>query len=104
MRRFTRISAVAVTSALALTSLTACGGDSTSASGDKNDKVKIMVGGLDKVIYLPAMLTERLGYFKEEGFRSSSSPSPRASRPRRPWSPATSRAQSASTTTPSTFR
>ena len=26
-----------------------------------------MVGGLDKVIYLPAMLTQRLGYFKDEG-------------------------------------
>ena len=26
-----------------------------------------MVGGLDKVIYLPAMLTEQLGYFKDEG-------------------------------------
>ncbi|MFF2327269.1 MULTISPECIES: ABC transporter substrate-binding protein [unclassified Streptomyces] len=65
MRTSTRISAVAVAGALALTSLTACGGDSTS--GGKNDKVKIMVGGLDKVIYLPAMLTERLGYFKEEG-------------------------------------
>jgi len=26
-----------------------------------------MVGGIDKVIYLPAMLTEQLGYFKDEG-------------------------------------
>jgi NitT/TauT family transport system substrate-binding protein len=26
-----------------------------------------MVGGLDKVIYLPAMLTQRLGYFDSEG-------------------------------------
>ncbi|MEU9133701.1 ABC transporter substrate-binding protein [Kitasatospora sp. NPDC048540] len=30
-------------------------------------KVKIMVGGLDKVIYLPAMLTQRLGFFAEAG-------------------------------------
>ncbi|MER5611000.1 ABC transporter substrate-binding protein [Streptomyces sp. NPDC002215] len=67
MRASTRIPALAVVGVLALTSLTACGGDSTSASGDKNDRVKIMVGGLDKVIYLPAMLTERLGYFKDEG-------------------------------------
>ncbi|XVQ87293.1 ABC transporter substrate-binding protein [Microbispora siamensis] len=29
--------------------------------------VKIMVGGIDKVIYLPAKLTEQLGYFKAEG-------------------------------------
>ena len=26
-----------------------------------------MVGGIDKVIYLPAKLTEQLGYFKDEG-------------------------------------
>ncbi len=26
-----------------------------------------MVGGIDKVIYLPAKLTEQLGYFKEQG-------------------------------------
>ncbi|MER7811190.1 ABC transporter substrate-binding protein [Streptomyces sp900116325] len=69
MRTLTRVSAVAVAGALALTTLTACGSNSSSggASDGKNVKVKIMVGGLDKVIYLPAMLTERLGYFKDEG-------------------------------------
>ncbi|MET7643208.1 ABC transporter substrate-binding protein [Streptomyces sp. NPDC005426] len=66
MRMSPRIPALAVAGVLAAASLTGCGGDSTSASGDKNDTVKIMVGGLDKVIYLPAMLTERLGYFKDE--------------------------------------
>jgi len=30
-------------------------------------KFSIMVGGLEKIIYLPAMLTQRLGYFKEAG-------------------------------------
>jgi sulfonate transport system substrate-binding protein len=30
-------------------------------------RVSLMVGGLEKIIYLPAMLTERLGYFKEAG-------------------------------------
>lgn len=30
-------------------------------------KLKIMVGGIDKQIYLPAKLTERLGFFKDEG-------------------------------------
>ena len=40
----------------------------SSASSEKNPtEVSIMVGGLDKVIYLPAELTERLGYFKEQG-------------------------------------
>ncbi|WP_058047296.1 ABC transporter substrate-binding protein [Streptomyces roseifaciens] len=33
----------------------------------KGDIVKIMVGGLDKVIYMPAVLTQRLGYFQDEG-------------------------------------
>jgi NitT/TauT family transport system substrate-binding protein len=32
-----------------------------------NTKIKIMVGGIDKQIYLPAKLTESLGYFKDEG-------------------------------------
>src|ERR1022692_3452383 len=31
------------------------------------DKVSIIVGGYEKIIYLPAKLTERLGYFKDEG-------------------------------------
>ncbi|MCQ8187268.1 ABC transporter substrate-binding protein [Streptomyces rugosispiralis] len=66
MRSSAKFSAAAVAAALALTTLTACGGDS-SASGD--GKVKIMVGGLDKVIYMPAMLTQRLGYFKTEGLK-----------------------------------
>lgn len=31
------------------------------------DTVTIMVGGINKIIYLPAKLTEALGYFKDEG-------------------------------------
>lgn len=31
------------------------------------DKITIMVGGIEKQIYLPAKLTEQLGFFKEEG-------------------------------------
>ena len=31
------------------------------------EKITIMVGGIDKIIYLPAKLTEQLGYFKDEG-------------------------------------
>ncbi|EGG44741.1 MULTISPECIES: ABC transporter substrate-binding protein [Streptomyces] len=69
-----RYAALATAALLALTSLTACADDASgtaSGSGGKGDgkgvKVKIMVGGLDKVIYLPAMLTQRLGYFDAEG-------------------------------------
>ncbi|MFB8208769.1 ABC transporter substrate-binding protein [Streptomyces sp. NPDC056010] len=64
------------TAAVALAALAALSGcadqvSSTAAdggsSGGKGPKVKIMVGGIDKVIYLPAMLSQRLGYFKDEG-------------------------------------
>ncbi|GAB6847694.1 ABC transporter substrate-binding protein [Paraburkholderia kururiensis] len=37
-----------------------------SASAESS-KITIMVGGATKIIYLPAKLTEQLGYFKEEG-------------------------------------
>ncbi|MFJ9850624.1 ABC transporter substrate-binding protein [Streptomyces sp. NPDC101150] len=55
--------------ALALVTLTACGGGGSAAGGSdaKDGSIKIMVGGLDKVIYLPARLTQQLGYFKAEG-------------------------------------
>ncbi|KUO12499.1 ABC transporter substrate-binding protein [Streptomyces sp. DSM 15324] len=73
MRFSARNAALAAAGLLALSSLTACANDaastaSTGSGGDgKGTKVKIMVGGLDKVIYLPAMLTQRLGYFDAEG-------------------------------------
>jgi NitT/TauT family transport system substrate-binding protein len=56
--------------AIAVAALAAgCGADHGGASsgGGKTTTVKIMVGGLDKQIYLPAMLTQRLGYFKQQG-------------------------------------
>jgi NitT/TauT family transport system substrate-binding protein len=84
MRKNLRVAALAVAGALALTTLTACADDASSGSGSGSDagsdagtaatgaakdapKVTIMVGGLDKVIYMPAMLTQRLGYFQAEG-------------------------------------
>ncbi|MEV0259783.1 ABC transporter substrate-binding protein [Streptomyces sp. NPDC050617] len=82
MRTLSRISAAAVAGALCL-SLAACANDAqvgggsgggTGGSGGGSGggaggggQVKIMVGGLDKIIYLPAMLTQKLGYFKREG-------------------------------------
>jgi NitT/TauT family transport system substrate-binding protein len=49
-----------------------CGAAGNSGNGSTGGPggaktVKIMVGGLDKQIYLPAMLTQRLGYFKQQG-------------------------------------
>lgn len=38
-----------------------------SASASAADKISLMVGGLEKQIYLPFKLTEQLGYFKDEG-------------------------------------
>jgi NitT/TauT family transport system substrate-binding protein len=37
------------------------------AQGASADSIKIMVGGLEKQIYLPFMLTQQLGFFKDEG-------------------------------------
>lgn len=75
MRKTARYSALAAAGLLALSSLTACANDAASSTADsgsdarggKGEHVKIMVGGLDKVIYMPAMLTQRLGYFGEQG-------------------------------------
>ena len=42
----------------------------SAASGNTSNEpipLKIMVGGLNKQIYLPNMLTQQLGYFKQEG-------------------------------------
>ncbi len=59
------VKSVALAGALALT-VAGCGASASSAGGPSG-KITIMVGGLDKVIYLPAKLTEQLGYFKEQG-------------------------------------
>src|SRR3989440_6006463 len=54
--------------------LSACGNSgstttTTTANGTTTTvtHLKIMVGGLSKQIYLPNMLTQQLGYFKQEG-------------------------------------
>jgi NitT/TauT family transport system substrate-binding protein len=54
---------------VAALSMSGCGGSGAKADAEKgaNPSVQIMVGGIDKVIYLPAKLTEQLGYFKAEG-------------------------------------
>lgn len=38
-----------------------------SASAASAEKLTIIVGGMEKQIYLPAVLTRELGYFKDEG-------------------------------------
>ncbi|MFD9740586.1 ABC transporter substrate-binding protein, partial [Umezawaea sp. NPDC059074] len=39
----------------------------SSSSGGSGTPVSIMVGGLNKQIYLPFMLAQRLGYYQEQG-------------------------------------
>jgi len=51
--------------AFAATLMLGAAGFSTAASAD--DKITIIVGGYEKLIYLPAKLAERLGYYKEQG-------------------------------------
>ena len=47
--------------------LTACGGSTAAPATDNSPPdVKIMVGGLNKQIYIPNKLAELLGYFKEQ--------------------------------------
>jgi NitT/TauT family transport system substrate-binding protein len=63
--------------AAAACALTACGADHGAASGGgKTTTVKLMVGGLDKQIYLPAMLAQRLGYYKQQGLNVELSDEP----------------------------
>lgn len=64
----TRALLAAALTVATLASTAACR-DSRSNGGDddSNQTVSIMVGGIDKVIYLPAKLTDQLGYFKSEG-------------------------------------
>ncbi|MGC9667511.1 ABC transporter substrate-binding protein [Planosporangium sp. 12N6] len=67
--RLTRSIALLAVPVLGLSLVTACRDSRTQADGGGNgtETVKIMVGGIDKVIYLPAKLTEQLGYFAKEG-------------------------------------
>jgi NitT/TauT family transport system substrate-binding protein len=66
MRR-TRLLPTAAVVLAAAAALTGCQSSSAKTTADGTPSVKIMVGGIDKVIYLPAKLTEQLGYFKDAG-------------------------------------
>ena len=66
-QRTRRILAGTIAAAAVTTSMTACRGGASADDSSGTPKVSIMVGGIDKVIYLPAKLTEQLGYFKDAG-------------------------------------
>ena len=64
---FRRIVPLAAAAALAISpALTACGSSSTPSSSGL-PTVKLMVGGIDKQIYLPYMLAQQLGFYKKYG-------------------------------------
>ena len=56
------------TAVAAIVAAGACGGTASPSSSASSApvQVKIMVGGLSKQIYLPNMLTQQLGYFKDQ--------------------------------------
>jgi NitT/TauT family transport system substrate-binding protein len=61
--------ALAAAAALSLSGCasTASQSGGTSSSGGSGTPVSIMVGGLNKQIYLPFMLAQRLGYYQQQG-------------------------------------
>ncbi len=72
-RRPLTLAAVALAGALAVSgcastaSTTASNSSKSNVGAASGTKVSIMVGGLNKQIYLPFMLAERLGYYKDAG-------------------------------------
>ncbi|GGU60764.1 transporter [Streptomyces albospinus] len=76
-----KTSVLAATCTVLALSLTACGGGGGGAaaapkSSNGETTVKIMVGGLEKQIYLPVMLAQNLGYFKAQGINAQLSNEP----------------------------
>jgi NitT/TauT family transport system substrate-binding protein len=56
-----------ITRFLKYTAIAAALSTSAMTGAHASEKITIMVGGINKIIYLPAKLTESLGYFKDEG-------------------------------------
>ena len=78
---------LALAAALALVGCSSGGGGAAPTAGATSDSangnVSIMVGGLNKQIYLPFKLAEGLGYYKEQGSTSLCPTSRPASTPQR---------------------
>ncbi|MBY8877308.1 ABC transporter substrate-binding protein [Actinacidiphila acidipaludis] len=54
---------------LALSAASACSGNSGSSASGGTPTVRLMVGGIDKQIYLPYQLAESLGFYKKYGVK-----------------------------------
>lgn len=67
MRRLRRLTVLVLVAVLVVV-LGGCRDSRVMPKGaNGKPRINIMVGGVDKVIYLPAMLTERLGGFRKQG-------------------------------------
>src|ERR1700736_1113629 len=71
---FKRILTLTIGTAALATALAACGGSSNSSGSASNaanksslPTVSLMVGGIDKQIYLPYQLAQNLGFYKKYG-------------------------------------
>lgn len=64
---FRRTTMLAAAGALALAPALAACGSSSSGSGASMPTVTLMVGGIDKQIYLPYKLADQLGFYKKYG-------------------------------------
>jgi len=77
-----KLAGVVLAAGLALTGCASTASTSASSTSKSNigaasgDKVSLMVGGLNKQIYLPFMLAERLGYYKDAGLSVALSDEP----------------------------
>jgi NitT/TauT family transport system substrate-binding protein len=80
-----RIRTLAVVALAATLAAAACSSKASHTTTQQHvgattgDKISIMVGGLNKQIYLPYMLAERLGYYKAAGLDVSLSDEPAGS-------------------------
>ena len=66
-RSLVALAAVLALGAAGCANKVAGGGSADTGNGGAKTTVKIMVGGLNKQIYLPAMLAQRLGFYSEQG-------------------------------------
>jgi sulfonate transport system substrate-binding protein len=66
-RRIRALPLAAAATAILLAGLTACGSSSTAGSANGVPTVTLMVGGIDKQIYLPYQLAQGLGFYKKYG-------------------------------------
>ncbi|MCU1557520.1 MAG: transporter substrate-binding protein [Microbacteriaceae bacterium] len=77
--RLRMLAGAGIAAALALTGCSSGGGAAPTAGAtadSANGTVSIMVGGLNKQIYLPFKLAEQLGYYKEQGLTVTLSDEP----------------------------